>query len=191
MRGATAGVARAPTSPLGGIVDALNSEVARRRVLAVSAAAVGGAALVACGSDDKKDSTDPGGTTGGTGGQTGQTGQTGSGTQPTGSGSQSATGGGAGGTALAKTSDIPVGGGKVFEKEKVVVTQPAAGTFKAFSSTCTHQGCTVGSVSNGTINCPCHGSKFSATDGSVTSGPATKPLPAKQISTSGDQITLQ
>ncbi|MGW0658958.1 Rieske (2Fe-2S) protein [Streptodolium elevatio] len=167
----------------------MNSAVARRKILAVSAAAVGGAALVACGGDDdKSDATD---TPGGTDAQTGQGGQTGDGSQPSGSGSQSATGGGAGGTALAKTSDIPVGGGKIFDQQKVVVTQPSAGTFKAFSSTCTHQGCTVSSISNGTINCACHGSKFSATDGSVESGPATKPLPAKQIATSGDQITLQ
>ncbi|WP_436777828.1 Rieske (2Fe-2S) protein [Yinghuangia sp. YIM S09857] len=171
---------------MGGTVDALNSDVARRRILAVSAAAVGGAALVACGSDDdKSDATE---TPGGSGAQ--DTGQTGGGSQPSGSGGQSATGG-AGGAALAKTSEIPVGGGKIFDKEKVVVTQPTAGTFKAFSSACTHQGCTVANVSNGTINCTCHGSKFSATDGSVESGPATKPLPAKQITTSGDEITLQ
>ncbi|WTW95517.1 Rieske (2Fe-2S) protein [Streptomycetaceae bacterium NBC_01309] len=171
-------------------MDALNSDVARRRILAVSAAAVGGAALVACGSDDDK--SDATNTPSGAGEQTtGQSGQTGSGSQPSDAASQSATGGGAGGTALAKTSDIPVGGGKIFEQQKVVVTQPTAGSFKAFSAVCTHQGCTVSSVSSGTINCACHGSKFSAADGSVESGPATKPLPAKQIATSGDQITLQ
>src|ERR1700757_3174440 len=60
-----------------------------------------------------------------------------------------------------KTSDIPVGGGTVFEDQMFVVTEPEAGQFKAFSAKCTHQGCTVGSVSNGTINCPCHGSKYS------------------------------
>ncbi|MCF2528277.1 Rieske (2Fe-2S) protein [Yinghuangia soli] len=157
--------------------------VGRRRVLAVSAAAVGGAALVACGSDDKE--TPPAGTPDATGGGS---------SQPSGSGSTSgSTGAGSGapaGKALAKTTDIPVGGGKIIEAEKVVVTQPTAGTFKAFSATCTHQGCTVATVSNGTINCACHGSKFSAADGSVKNGPATKPLAEKQITTSGDQISL-
>ncbi|WP_328808216.1 Rieske (2Fe-2S) protein [Nonomuraea antri] len=96
----------------------------------------------------------------------------------------------AGGGGLAKTSEIPVGGGTVFKDQKIVVTQPAAGQFKAFSAVCTHQGCAVGSVSNGTINCPCHGSKFAIADGAVTDGPAKEPLPEKQIKVEGDQITL-
>ncbi|MEV4460339.1 Rieske (2Fe-2S) protein [Microbispora sp. NPDC004025] len=95
-----------------------------------------------------------------------------------------------GGGEIAKTSDIPQGGGKVFKDQDVVITQPEAGTFKAFSATCTHQGCPVASVSNNEIVCPCHGSKFSAKDGAVTNGPATKPLAEKTITVSGDSITL-
>ena len=91
---------------------------------------------------------------------------------------------------LAKTADIPVGGGKVFADRDVVVTQPAAGTFKAFSATCTHQGCKVAEVRGGTINCPCHGSRFAVADGSVAKGPAAKPLPPKQITVQGDAISL-
>ncbi|GAA0405328.1 Rieske (2Fe-2S) protein [Microbispora corallina] len=101
-----------------------------------------------------------------------------------------AEGGGGGGDAIAKTSDVPVGGGKVLEDQKIVIVQPTAGDFKAFSAVCTHQGCTVGSVSNGTINCPCHGSKFSAKDGSVANGPATQPLAEKKITVNGDSISL-
>ncbi|WP_182909949.1 Rieske (2Fe-2S) protein [Microbispora sp. H13382] len=95
-----------------------------------------------------------------------------------------------GGGEIAKTSDIPQGGGKVFKDQDVVITQPEAGTFKAFSATCTHQGCPVASVANNEIVCPCHGSKFSAKDGAVTNGPATKPLAEKTITVSGDSITL-
>ncbi len=95
-----------------------------------------------------------------------------------------------GGARLAATADIPEGGGKVFADRKVVVTQPVAGDFKAFSATCTHQGCAVQSVSDGVIKCPCHHSSFSITDGSVQGGPATKPLPAVEISVSGDAIRL-
>lgn len=98
--------------------------------------------------------------------------------------------GDAGGTELAKTSDIPEGGGKIFASQGVVVTQPTAGTYKAFSSKCTHQGCAVSSISNGVIVCPCHKSEFSVTDGSVKKGPATQALPAEQITVSGDSITL-
>ncbi|NUW41612.1 Rieske (2Fe-2S) protein [Nonomuraea rhodomycinica] len=95
-----------------------------------------------------------------------------------------------GGKALADTSDIPSGGGKVFESQKIVVTQPADGEFRAFTAVCTHAGCTVASVSNGTINCPCHGSKFKIDDGSVAAGPADQPLAEKKIKVDGDKIML-
>ncbi|GHH49376.1 Rieske (2Fe-2S) protein [Streptomyces candidus] len=91
---------------------------------------------------------------------------------------------------LAATSDIPVGGGKVFKEQRVVVTQPEAGSFKAFASTCTHQGCDVASVSDGTINCPCHGSRFRVADASVAGGPATQPLPPRAITVESGSIRL-
>lgn len=95
---------------------------------------------------------------------------------------------GAGGSAIAK-ADIPVGGGKIFADLQAVVTQPASGEFKAFTSVCTHQGCTVAEVVQ-TINCTCHGSKFSITDGSVVNGPATAPLAAKNVTANGDNLTV-
>ncbi|TDC56574.1 Rieske (2Fe-2S) protein, partial [Actinomadura sp. KC345] len=80
------------------------------------------------------------------------------------------------GQEIAKAADIPVGGGKVYGDDKVVVTQPSEGVFKAFTAVCPHQGCTVGSVRNGLINCACHGSEFKVADGSVQKGPAEEPL---------------
>ncbi|MBF8189556.1 Rieske (2Fe-2S) protein [Nonomuraea sp. K274] len=94
------------------------------------------------------------------------------------------------GGALGSTADVPVGGGMVFKDQKIVVTQPTSGEFKAFSAVCTHKGCTVGDVADGTINCPCHGSKFGIADGAVAGGPAEKPLPEQQITVEGDQIML-
>ncbi|WP_405522182.1 Rieske (2Fe-2S) protein [Streptomyces canus] len=94
------------------------------------------------------------------------------------------------GSVLGKTSDIPEGGGKIFKDSGVVVTQPTAGEFKAFSSKCTHQGCAVTGITNGVITCPCHKSEFSVTDGSVKKGPATQPLPEEKITVSGDSISL-
>jgi Rieske Fe-S protein len=94
------------------------------------------------------------------------------------------------GTALTSTSDVPVGGGTVFADQDVVVTQPTAGDFKAFSATCTHQGCKVKSVTDGVIVCPCHSSRFAIADGAVTGGPAKSPLPAKNITVEGEEILL-
>lgn len=94
------------------------------------------------------------------------------------------------GQVLAKTTDIPVGGGTIFKDEQVVVTQPVKDQFKAFTNICTHQQCPVANVSDGTINCTCHGSKFSIEDGSVANPPATQPLAEKQIKVEGNSISL-
>ncbi|WP_055693492.1 Rieske (2Fe-2S) protein, partial [Streptomyces prasinopilosus] len=94
------------------------------------------------------------------------------------------------GRELAATDDIPVGGGVVFREEKVVVTQPERGDFKAFSAVCTHRNCLVASVSDGTVDCACHGSRFRITDGSVERGPATRALPAERITVEGNSIRL-
>ncbi|PWU51357.1 Rieske (2Fe-2S) protein [Micromonospora globispora] len=149
------------------------SDTHSRRALLTGAGAVGAAAvLAACGGDDSGD---------GAGAPT-------TAVSPT---AKSTGGGGpAAGEPLAKTTDIPVGGGKIFAKEGVVVTQPNPGEFKGFSSICTHQNCTVSRVEGGTIDCLCHGSKFSIVDGSVKTPPATRPLPPREIKLTGDQISL-
>jgi len=89
---------------------------------------------------------------------------------------------------LASTSEIPVGGGKILADQKIVITQPQAAEFHAFTAVCTHQGCIVGTVSGGTINCPCHGSKFSIANGSVVNGPASSPLAPVSIKVQGTSI---
>ncbi|MFD5694831.1 Rieske (2Fe-2S) protein [Streptomyces rubiginosohelvolus] len=138
---------------------------ARRRTVLAAGAAGAAALATGCGSSD------------GDGGED---------TSPT----PSAPGDATGGAELARTGDIPVGGGTIFKERKIVVTQPTEGDFKAFSAVCTHASCLVSTVSDGTINCPCHGSKFSITDAAVEAGPATRPLPAEQISVSGGAIRL-
>jgi Rieske Fe-S protein len=91
---------------------------------------------------------------------------------------------------LVGTSDVPVGGGVVLAEQDIVVTQPVAGEFRAFSATCTHQGCAVDEVAGGTINCPCHSSRFAVENGSVVDGPASTPLPERAIEVDGDAIVL-
>lgn len=150
----------------------LDGQFSRRRMIRNAAIAgsvvAAGIGIAACGSSDSG---------------------SGSGSD-SGSGSGSSGGAASGPTVLGNTSDIPVGEGKIFADQKVVVTQPVAGTFKAFSSTCTHLGCTVNKVADGTIQCPCHGSKFSVADGSVKGGPAPKPLPAAKVTVKGSQVVL-
>ena len=92
------------------------------------------------------------------------------------------------GTALVATADVPIGSGVILESQKVVVSQPTKGTFVAFSAICPHQGCPVGTITGDEILCKCHGSVFSATDGSVVSGPAEEPLAATDVAVDGDQV---
>ncbi|WP_306366688.1 Rieske (2Fe-2S) protein [Nocardiopsis sp. CC223A] len=77
---------------------------------------------------------------------------------------------------VATVEEVPVGGGVVLAGAAVVLTQPEAGEFRAFSTTCTHEGCPVDEVVGDEIVCPCHGSRFSIADGSRTAGPASDPL---------------
>ncbi|MEU6289923.1 MULTISPECIES: Rieske (2Fe-2S) protein [unclassified Streptomyces] len=94
------------------------------------------------------------------------------------------------GQELTTTDGIPVRGGRVLAEQKIVVTQPEPGDFKAFSAVCTHQGCIVSDVRDGTIDCACHNSRFSVADGSVEQGPATEPLPEKRITVEGNSVRL-
>lgn len=169
-------------------VESANSP-ARRTVLAGVGLAGAAAVLSACSTDSPGGVAAPGPTpTDNSGGTPGAPA-----TSADGGGAAGSTAGqtaGTGGTVLGASSDVPVGGGKVFTDAKVVVTQPTAGDFKAFSAVCTHAGCIVGSVADGVINCPCHGSQYHITDGSVARGPAPSPLAAKTVAVSGGNISL-
>ncbi|HEY2238667.1 MAG TPA: Rieske (2Fe-2S) protein [Streptosporangiaceae bacterium] len=157
----------------------------RRGALAGIGLAGIAATLAACGGSSSSDDS------GGSSDSSGDSGSSAAASSSASSGGSSSGGSSAGGgTALGSTSEIPVGGGKIFTSEKVVVTQPTAGQFKGFSAICTHLGCTVDKIADGTIDCPCHGSMYSVKDGHVVHGPAPKPLPAKQINVSGGKISL-
>ncbi|MDH6578244.1 Rieske (2Fe-2S) protein [Kitasatospora sp. MAP5-34] len=87
-------------------------------------------------------------------------------------------------------ADVPVGGGKVYRDQKIVVTQPTAGQYKAFSAKCTHAGCIVDQVQQAQIQCPCHGSRFAITDGSVQDGPAPSPLPEYKVAVQNGNLQV-
>jgi len=158
-----------------------DTRATRRGVLAgVGLVGLAGA-ISACTSSGS--SSSPGGTGGGASAAT-------SAGAPGAPGASTPAAAGNGANALAPTSEIPLGSGKIFTPEKVVVTQPVSGDFKAFSAVCTHMGCLVNQISDGTIDCPCHGSQFSIKDGSVVGGPAPSPLAAQAIKVSGERIIL-
>ncbi|MCU7822422.1 Rieske (2Fe-2S) protein [Kitasatospora sp. DSM 101779] len=146
---------------------------ASRRTLLCGAAAVlaagGTVAVTGCSSSSSSGSSGSSGSTGGSGGAQAQN---------------------AAPVDLGPAADIPVGGGKVFRDQKVVVTQPAAGEYKAFSAKCTHAGCIVDEVKDKTIDCPCHGSRFSITDGAVEGGPAPKPLPSYKVAVVNNNVQV-
>lgn len=152
--------AAAPEQALAARVAGLTD---RRDLLKVAGVVVGAGALAACSSPPVPSG---GGSAGGGSGASG------------------------GGTAGIPTSEIPVGGGKVFADAQTVVTQPTAGTFKAFDAICPHQGCTVGSVEGGQIICPCHQSHFDDRTGAVVSGPAPTGLTPKTVKVSGSTLTV-
>lgn len=142
-----------------------------RRTLLRGAAALGGTAVVAgCGEDAATPAASGG-------------------TSDTPSSTASSGDGGGSGVVLGLAADVPVGGGKIYDGEEVVVTQPTQGNFKAFSAICTHAGCVVATVTD-TINCECHGSMYSIEDGSVVGGPAPQPLPPKNVEVDGSDVVL-
>ena len=160
------------------MTDPARTTSRRAMVGGILGVGIGAPLLAACGSAGSSAGSGSGsGSTGGTGSSSG-------GSSSGGSSSGSASG------AIAKTSQIPEGGGKIFGSEQVVVTQPAASQFKAFSAICTHQGCIVSNISSGDIECGCHGSRFSIKDGSVVNGPATQPLQSLTATVANGEITV-
>jgi Rieske Fe-S protein len=168
------------TAELARAIDTLRDRRAVLRGAAVAGlAGVSVPLLAACGGSDDAGSTPS------SGGSTSAPASTPT-SAPSSAPSSSGTPAGGGGAVLGPVGDVPVGGGKVFDK--IVVTQPKAGEFKAFTAVCTHAGCLVRTVENNTINCPCHGSKYSAEDGSVQGGPAPAPLAPIQVTVQGGNI---
>jgi len=143
---------------------AASAEPSRRSVMA--AGALGGSALVltACG----------------------QASAPGTGSKPSAGGSSS----GAPGQVLAKLDAIKVGSAIAVTDsngDNLIVARPTSTTAAAFSAVCTHLGCTV-APAGGELDCPCHGSVFSATTGAVINGPASRPLAAVAVKVDGGNV---
>ncbi len=146
----------------------MSDDVTRRTVLA-SGAAVAATGLVACSAPAASPGAAGAATTSGAAATSGSTGSAG---------------------VTVKIADVPVGGGKILDNAKYVVTQPTSGSFKAFNKTCPHQGCPVSKITGTEIVCACHNSKFNLADGSVTQPPATKGLAAAKVTVQGDSLII-
>jgi Rieske Fe-S protein len=90
--------------------------------------------------------------------------------------------------ALAKVSKIPASGGLILPGPKVVLIRSSDDNVHAFSAVCTHHGCTVTSVANNVITCPCHASRFNALTGKVISGPASRSLPTIDVEVRNGEV---
>ena len=87
-------------------------------------------------------------------------------------------------------ASVPVGGGYIDFKRGVIVTQPEAGQFRGFDANCTHARCLITWVADGLILCPCHGSEFRISDGSVAKGPATRSLDTRTVTVDDDVVVV-
>jgi cytochrome b6-f complex iron-sulfur subunit len=157
-----------PTTPTNTPTTAARS---RRDVLCglMVALVAPGALVAAC--SDSSDSSNGGTTTGNTG-------------APTSGGTSSS-----GLTALDK---VPDGGGLVVANPDggMILVVRTGSEVKAYNAACTHMGTTVAAPVDGVSTCPNHGSQFSAADGSVKRGPATKALAAVNVKVDGDKVVL-
>jgi len=63
----------------------------------------------------------------------------------------------------------------------------------ALDDRCTHRGAPlhVGSIEDGCVTCPWHGSQFRLTDGSVARGPATRQAPTFEVRVAGDRVQVR
>ncbi len=176
----------APTEPQ----TAMDRRTVLRAAGVGGAGVAGAAALAACGGSTTPPTTAPASSTAASSSAATSSAPASGSSSATSSGSASSAAAAPSGTPV-KTADVPVGGGVIDASALFVVTQPSAGQFKAFSATCTHQGCAVTKVQNGLIVCPCHNSQFDITSGAPTSGSQAKsPLPGKSATVSGDSVYI-
>lgn len=92
---------------------------------------------------------------------------------------------------LGPASDVMVGSGTKFQVDAsltILVTQPRAGEYRAFSATCTHSGCIVSGVQEGQIACGCHGARFNVETGAVEAGPARTALGKITVEVRGSDL---
>ena len=87
---------------------------------------------------------------------------------------------------------VPASGVVLRDPVPLAVTRLAPGQVVAVTRICTHEGCTVDlpTKSLGTLDCPCHGSRYTVT-GQVVNGPAPRNLFSFPTRIEGNQVVIQ
>ena len=80
-------------------------------------------------------------------------------------------------------------GGWVLHPNQDYLFVNVGGSIQAFSSRCTHQGCTRNWTFNTNATCSCHASVFDV-NGDVISGPAQSSLTSVSVIREGDTLTI-
>jgi len=80
---------------------------------------------------------------------------------------------------VGKVDDFSIGEATRIEDEKLYILRSEEG-FTALSGKCTHAGCFVDRIADGTFACPCHGATYDES-GAVTQGPAKKDLVRRPV----------
>jgi nitrite reductase/ring-hydroxylating ferredoxin subunit len=75
---------------------------------------------------------------------------------------------------------------------KEICVANMGGKYYAIDNRCTHMGCLLsgGTLSEGNVTCPCHGSVFNVLTGDVVKGPAKKSEPAYGLRIEEDQVLI-
>jgi nitrite reductase/ring-hydroxylating ferredoxin subunit len=92
---------------------------------------------------------------------------------------------------MAVGATVEATGSLVGQPLPIAVTRVSETVVLAVSRVCTHQGCTVNlpTATGGTLDCPCHGSRFQ-TNGQVVSGPANRALSSFPTRIEGGQVVI-
>ncbi|AKK07358.1 ferredoxin subunit of nitrite reductase and ring-hydroxylating dioxygenase [Corynebacterium mustelae] len=85
-------------------------------------------------------------------------------------------------------TDVPVGSAVI--DGDIIIAQPVAGEYKAYSSICPHQGYPITQVTGSAVRCTRHGSTFDIVDGSVIDGPSRDGLRPRKVTLEGETFNV-